>query len=135
MHRSPRSSLHAIVPPREKMRKEGFSAEDIKVIEEAFPEKYEAERAMGLFLSILMPIKLSGFTNQKIKACLPFMGKSLTNKNAWRVVGDLYSVIDDYELSMLAFKAGLTMEDAKVIKENGELTKENLETMILIKKL
>lgn len=135
MNRSKRSSIRAVVPPREKMRKEGFDAADIKTIEEAFPEKYEAERAMGLFLSILMPIKLSGFTNQKIKDCLPFMGKSLTNKNVWRSVGDLNSVIDDYGLSMLAYKAGLTMEDAKSIQDNGELTRENLETMILIKKL
>ena len=133
--RPPRITAKPKLSVREKMRKEGFDAVDLEHIENNFENRYEAEKAIGSFLSILMPIKLSGFTNKSIKECLPYMGKAVGNKNVWRSVGDLNSVIHDYELSMLAHKAGLTMDDAASIKENGELTRENLETMILIKKL
>lgn len=127
--------LKTAVSPKDKLLKSGLSISDLKIIEEAFPGRFESERAMALFASILMPIKLSGLTNQNIKDCLPFMGKSLTDKNTWRAVNDLNSVIDDYQIAVLALKAGLSLEDARQIKENDELTKDNLETMILIKKL
>lgn len=120
---------------KDKLLKSGLTKDDVKVIEDTFPGKFEAEHAISLFASILMPIKLSGLTTQNIKDGLPYMGKSLTDKNVWRAVNDLNSVIDNYELAVLALKAGLSLEDARKIKESGELTKDSLETMIMIKKL
>lgn len=129
----PKKVRAAALKPHELLLKAGFTDEDIKVIQDVYGPS-EAPYAMNGMASLIMPLKITGYTMEQIREGLPVLEKSMTNKAAWKKVWDLLPNAPSVRIAFLAYRAGFSAQD--IIKvDKTELTEDNLRTMIMLIKL
>lgn len=129
----PQKVRAATLKPHELLLKAGFTDDDLTVIQSVYGIQ-EATYAMGKMASIIMPLKITGYTMEQIREGLPVLKRDMTEKHAWKKVWDLLPNAHSVKIAFLAYEAGLSAQDLQKMN-TVELTEENLQTMIMLRKL
>jgi hypothetical protein len=109
-----------------------FTDQDIKNLKAVFPHTPFIN--YSIVVDTIFRLKLAGYSLSDIKSGFEVLGEKWLDVALWRNLKPLSIRLGSLENALLAYKAGLTLNDIQLMS-NEELSEENLKIMATLKTL
>lgn len=110
----------------------GFTTSDISNLKATFPQNSYIDYSR--IVDTIFRLKLAGYSLAEIKSGFAVLGEKSLDVSFWRTLKPLSMRLGSLENALLAYQAGLTLNDIQMMSDD-ELSDENLKIMATLKTL